>query len=119
MGRRRKSVYEYKHITPKVTKYKMFDDQGCVYPQRITISTNQYLGLREAMHSEIAMNFPRRDQYCSTDVAKYPELFLTRMKGTMRTKGTLLVFLTCTQRNYLNLFLKLNLDDDNTYLAIK
>ena len=96
---------------PKVSYRKTFDPRGTVYKQRITVTPEQFEKLSDALEAEFATGLPRKDKYVQT--SGY-ETFLKPL-----IKHRKVCFLNNTQTRFINMFLGLNLKDENTYLSIK
>jgi len=88
---------------------------NAIYCQRINGLIRKNIELfNDAIRAEIAMEYPRRAEYSDTN--GYAEAFLTPMRYDRVDKNR--VYINHTQRRFINLFLKLNLKDRNTFLTV-
>ena len=101
---------------PKISFRKHFGSDGTVYRQRITLPYSYFNKLRDCIRSEKALGYPQKSKYAQTSGDEFFLFGLTTIQGN----GNFCYSeLTITQRNFINLFLKLNLKDYNTYLIFK
>lgn len=89
---------------PKVLNCRKRSISGEVYEQVLKLSKETMNVLQLAIRSEIALGFPRSNEYMAEEPLR--EL----------TPGGRKVFLTNTQRNFINLYLRLNLKNKKTCL---
>lgn len=98
----------------KISYQKRWDMLGYVYDQRInSLSMNDLNVLNSQILREISLDYPRRDKYTYTNGDA--ECFLKPITEHIDN----LYFTNHTQRNFINLFLKLPLKDRNTSILIK
>lgn len=95
----------------KLSYQKHWGECGTVYTQRIKMTEDIFVQLRDAVQAEIALNYPRKEKYTQTSGYQF---FLEPLK----TNGYSLCYLNHTQTRFVNLFLKLPLKDRNTYIKI-
>ena len=91
--------------------YYITDKNGCVYRQEIEISQFEADLLTAAIEAEIAQDYPREKKYVTT-MKTYLQPF------TFEGVDDRVVFLNHTTTRFINLFLKLELEDENTYIYI-
>jgi len=100
---------------PRISFRKHFGSDGTVYRQRITLPYSYFNKLRDCIQSEKSLGYPQKSKYARTSGDEFLLFELTTIQGN----GSCYSELTITQRNFLNLFLKLKLKDYNTYLIFK
>lgn len=101
---------------PKVSFRKHFGNDGTVYTQRITLPYSYFNKLRDCIQSEKSLGHPQKNKYSETSG---DEFFLFPLKTIQGNGNFCYTELTITQRNFINLFLKLNLKNYNTYIIFK
>lgn len=99
----------------KISYRKHWGNDGTVYNQRITITTKAFTALMDAVHAEIVLKYPRKEEYINT--SGY-EMYLEPLLLALSEKK-FYCYLNHTQTRFINLFLKLPLKNRNTYLLIK
>ena len=99
----------------KISYRTHWGPDGTVYKQRVSLSSQEFGHLRDAVYAEIAQNLPRKEQYISTN--SY-ELF---MRPLELENSLNVCYLNNTQARFCNLFLggKLKVSDRNIYIVIK
>ena len=90
----------------------IWDLGGTCYKQEIGIDEKTFEALQDCIAAEIAMDYPRAKEYVTTDKRFLKELDL----GGTRDN---LVFLNHTTTRFINIFLKLDLADENTYILVR
>lgn len=103
---------------PKISYRKHFGSDGTVYRQRITLPYSYFNKLRDIIQSEIALGYPQKNKYVQTSG---DEMYLKEIRATQGRGKTDFCYteINHTQTRFLNLFLKLNLKDFNTYIIFK
>lgn len=97
----------------KISYHKRIDpNNGAVYSQAISITKEKYNKLANTILCEIALKYPREEEYSNT--SGYAEIYLNPLR-----KEKNICFLNHTQTRFLNIFMKLDLKDRNTCLLIK
>ena len=106
----------------KIVGYrKRVSPDGTVYTQSVRISIADLRNLRHARESEIALDFPRYNEYCS-EGKEYAKTFLESfsIENEFNLQGRGYCYMNITQTRFANLFLKANLKfGRNTYLIIE
>jgi hypothetical protein len=90
----------------------IWDSGGTCYKQEIGITEKELEHLQNAIHSEISLGYPRAKEY-SNGATNY--LQPISIVGANDNLG----FLNLTTTRFINLFLKLKLVDENTYLLVR
>ena len=90
----------------------IWDSGGSCYKQEIGVDEKTFDTLQSAIQAEIAMGYPRAKEYATADKRFLLELDL---EGSRKN----LVFMNHTTTRFINLFLKMKLADENTYLLVR
>ncbi len=91
----------------------IWDSGGTCYKQEIGVDEKSFEHLQLAIQSEIALGYPRSKEYNNGSCTNY--LLPLELEGTRNN----LVFMNLTTTRFINLFLKMKLFDENTYLLLR
>ena len=93
----------------RLLKKPIFDKNGYAYKQEISVEQKVFDMLQDIIDTEINMGYPRKNEYSNSNT-NYLERF-----DIVDNK----VFLNLTTTRFLNIYLKLDLENENTYLTVR